>query len=84
MRLNNKTLARKLGYGFSVDEVISEDENFIGHAKAQLESLPEFHPWKFIARADPYTALLSKINLSDLPDEFQNDLDKEKKKGIIF
>lgn len=82
MRLNNKTLARKLGYGFSVDEVISEDENFIGHAKAQLESLPEFHPWKFIARADPYTALLSKINLSDLPDEFQNDLDKEKKKGI--
>ena len=77
LRLSNKTLARKLGYGFSIYEAVSEDEDFIGHAKAQLERLPEFHPWKFIANNDP-----SKIDLSGLPSEFQNNLDKEKKKGI--
>ena len=77
LRLSNKTLARKLGYGFSIYEAVSEDEDFIGHAKAQLERLPEFHPWKFIANNDP-----SKIDLSGLPSEFQNNLDKEKKKVI--
>ena len=40
LRLSNKTLARKLGYGFSIYEAVSEDEDFIGHAKAQLERLP--------------------------------------------
>jgi hypothetical protein len=77
LRLSNKTLARKLGYGFSINESVSEDEDFIARAKSQVEKLPDFHPWKFIAKIDP-----SKIDLSNLPNEFQNDLDREKKKGI--
>ena len=77
MQLSNKTLARKLGYGFSLNEPISEEEDYIGLAKAQLERLPEFHPWKFIATTNP-----SIIDLSSLPNEFQNDLAREKKRGI--
>lgn len=75
--LNNKILSRKLGYGFSLDEVPSEEFDFIASAKAELEEVVKFHPWRYIAKQDR-----SIIDLDDLNERFQNDLAKSDKRLI--
>lgn len=75
--LNNKILSRKLGYGFSLDEVPNEEFDFIASAKAELEEVVKFHPWRYIAEQDP-----SIIDLDDLNERFQNDLAKSDKRLI--
>jgi hypothetical protein len=71
LALSNRVLARKLGYGVAYSDGAGEANDFGETAKSQLEYIPEFHPWKFIATHDQ-----SKINLNDLRYDFQNDLDK--------
>lgn len=77
LALSNRVLARKLGYGVAYSDGAGEANDFVETAKSQLEYIPEFHPWKFIATHDQ-----SKINLNHLRDDFQNDLDKRSKRSI--
>jgi uncharacterized protein (DUF1800 family) len=69
--------ARKLGYGFSLDESLIDDQSFIENANLQLEALPDFHPWQFIAEFDE-----ASLDFESLDDDFQNTLEKSKKKAI--
>ena len=69
--------ARKLGYGFSLDESLMDNQNFIENANLQLETLPDFHPWQFIAEFDE-----ASLDFESLDDDFQNTLEKSKKKAI--
>jgi uncharacterized protein (DUF1800 family) len=69
--------ARKLGYGFSLDESLIDDQSFIKSAKLQLETLPDFHPWQFIAEFDKVNA-----NFENFSNDFQSTLEKKQKKAI--
>jgi uncharacterized protein (DUF1800 family) len=69
--------ARKLGYGFSLDESLMDNQSFIENANLQLETLPDFHPWQFIAEFDE-----ASLDFESLDDDFQNTLEKSKKKAI--
>jgi hypothetical protein len=67
--------ARKLGYGFSLDESLMDNQNFIENANLQLETLPDFHPWQFIAEFDE-----ASLDFESLDDDFQTLWKKAKKK----
>ena len=50
--MKSRQASRKLAYGFSFHEETLDEETFIKDAKQQLESLPDFNPWQYIAEFD--------------------------------
>ena len=50
--MKSRQASRKLAYGFSFHEESLDEESFIKDAKQQLESLPDFNPWQYIAEFD--------------------------------
>ena len=44
-----RQVSRRIAYGFSFEETMLDEDNFIKNAKQQLERLPDFNPWQYIA-----------------------------------
>ena len=50
--MKSRQASRKLAYGFSFYEESIDEDDFIKDAKQQMETLPDFNPWQYIADFD--------------------------------
>ena len=81
--MKSRQASRKLAYGFSFSEESLDEANFIKDAKQQLESLPDFNPWQYIAEFD---GLGINVGVDDLKTDSNQktelSFDKSQKKEI--
>ena len=78
-----RQVSRRIAYGFSFDETLLDEDNFIKNAKQQLESLPDFNPWQYIAEFNDPGMNIGGDDLStDLKQKTELSLDKTQKKDI--
>ena len=77
-----RQVSRRIAYGFSFEETMLDEDNFIKNAKQQLERLPDFNPWQYIAEVNDPGMNIGGDDLStDLKQKTELSLDKTQKKG---
>jgi uncharacterized protein (DUF1800 family) len=78
-----RQVSRRIAYGFSFEETMLDEDNFIKNAKQQLERLPDFNPWQYIAEFNDPGMNVDGDDLStDLEQKTELSLDKTQKKDI--
>ena len=78
-----RQVSRRIAYGFSFEETMLDEDNFIKNAKQQLERLPDFNPWQYIAEFNDPGMNIDGDDLStDLEQKTELSLDKTQKKDI--
>ena len=76
-----RQVSRRIAYGFSFEETMLDEDNFIKNAKQQLERLPDFNPWQYIAEFNDPGMNIDGDDLStDLEQKTELSLDKTQKK----
>ena len=78
-----RQVSRRIAYGFSFEETMLDEDNFIKNAKQQLERLPDFNPWQYIAEFNDPGMNIDGDDLStNLEQKTELSLNKTQKKDI--
>lgn len=76
MAISSEWLSRKLGYGFSFDEKLSPPDKWIENARNQVTSIPNFDPWRLIAK-NPEEKNFEKLDIPTFPFVNSDQLSKK-------